>query len=420
MSEVKLSVGSGTSITVDKCQICGSSKLRSTLFLGYLPPVNQMRTIGDRPFEQPAYPTELLCCSECELVQLGTIVDPEVLFACDYPYTSGSTRILHQNFSELQEESTRLLSLTEDDLIVDFGSNDGTLLSKYKEAGFTVLGIEPTDQGKLAIERGIPTEISFFTKQTAERIAEEKGKATVITAANCFAHIENVHEIVEGVLALLEDDGVFISESHYLMSLLDTVQYDTIYHEHLRYYSLQSLAFLFESHGLEIIHAKPIPSHGGSIRVYAARKGTRDVLSTVNEMLDAEKSRGNIFDQLDKFALQVSKSKLELYRILAEIKSTGGRVVGVSAPSRASTLISYVGLDDTLIDYVVEISSSHKVGKYMPGTLIPVVDEEVMFTDQPEYALMLSWHIAEELIPKLKAKGFKGKFIVPLPEPSIY
>jgi SAM-dependent methyltransferase len=411
--------GTGSSVVVDRCQVCGSERLHSALFVGYLPPVNQMWATGERPHEQPGYPAELLYCDDCQLVQLGLVVDAQVLFPPGYPYTSGTTRILHENFAELQRECAGLFGLGRDDLVVDIGSNDGTLLSKFQAAGHRVHGIEPTDAADLAVAAGIPTTKAFFSPDAAARVKAETGAAKVVTAANCFAHIENIHTIVEGVLELLAPDGLFVTESHYLISLLDTVQYDTIYHEHLRYYSLTSLAALFACHDLEIVHARPIPTHGGSIRVYAARKGAHAARPTVATTLEAEAARGPLAEQLAAFKDRVIKSKLDLHAMFSRIKKEGGRIYGISAPSRASTLINYVGIDDGILDCVVEIKGSKKIGRYMPGTIVPVVEETALFENRPEYALMLAWHIADDLAPKLRKLGYKGKFIVPLPEPRI-
>ncbi len=411
--------GTGSSVVVDRCQVCDNPDLQSALFIGYLPPVNQMRPVGQRPNEQPAYPAEFLYCPRCELVQIGLIVDPAVLFPPEYPYTSGTTKILRDNFAELYTDCRRVIPLTPTDLIVDIGSNDGTLLSNFKNGGHRVRGIEPTLMANLANERGIPTTMSFFGPDAAARARAEDGPATIVTATNVFAHIERVHEIVDSILTMVKPDGLFISESHYLMSLLETVQYDTIYHEHLRYYSLHSLKFLLERHGLEVIHAKRIPTHGGSIRVYSARTGARPVQPSVAAMLAEERSAGAWPDRLAHFKREVVQSKLGLHALLKDLKQKGARIYGIGAPSRASTLINYVGLDDGIVECVLEVKDSYKVGKYMPGTLIPVLDEARLFDDQPEYALLLSWHIAEELAPKLTAKGFKGRFIVPLPTPRI-
>lgn len=413
-----LAAGSGGSVLVNQCQISGSTDLRSILFVGYLPPVNTMEPIGTRPHEQPAYPAELLYCPESKLVQLGLIVDPAILFPPHYAYTSGTTKILRENFAELYREVAALYPLKKEDLVVDVGSNDGTLLINFHQAGHRTCGVEPTNAYRLAVEKGIPSINAFFGPASAAEVVRSHGKAKVVTATNVFAHIENVHEIVESILGMLEEDGLFISESHYLLPLIQTLQYDTIYHEHLRYYSLGSLQYLLAKHGLEIVHARPIPTHGGSIRVYAARTGTRPVQPSVAEMLAIEEKE--LHEQaFQEFKRRVALSKLGLLALLDGIRRRGEKVYGIGAPSRASTLVNYVGLDDSMIDCVLEIEGSYKIGKYMPGTLIPVLEEGKLFIDQPEYALLFSWHIAEELMPKLRAKGYRGKFIVPLPEPII-
>jgi hypothetical protein len=418
-TDKRLAAGTGGSVVVERCQVCDSPNLEPVLFLGYLPPVNQMRPIGQRPAEQPAYPAQLLHCPACQLVQLGLVVDPQILFPPEYPYTSGTTKILRENFAEMYAEARTILPLTADDLIVDVGSNDGTLLSNYSGGGHRVRGIEPSQVGNLANSRGIPTWISFFGKDIARKVRDTDGAATVVTATNVFAHIEDIHEIVESILIMLGDKGMFISESHYLMSLLETLQYDTIYHEHLRHYSLHSLQYLLNMHGLEVVHAKRIPTHGGSIRVYAARKGAHPVRPTVAAILAEEESAGTLTQRLAQFRKQVVASKLDLHGLLAPICKRGDRVYGIGAPSRASTLINYTGLDDGILNCVLEIKGSLKIGKYMPGTVIPVMEEARLYQDQPEYALLLSWHIADELIPKIREKGFRGNFIVPLPTPRV-
>ena len=363
-TKVASAAGTGGSVPVEYCQVCGHAPLDDVLSLGYMPPVNQMVPIGQAPHQQPWFPTNLMHCRNCDLVQLGLAVDPVIIFPPEYPYTSGTTKLLRDNFADLHREAAAMLGLGKDDLVIDIGSNDGTLLSNFKNGGHRVLGIEPTDVGAMAIER--------------------------VTAANCFAHIEDVHAIVDAIAELLKPGGVFISESHYLVGLLDTLQYDTVYHEHLRYYSLTSLKHLLEMHDLEVFHARPIPSHGGSIRVYAAKRS---------------------------FRRDVVLSKLRLLSMLRDLKEKGARIAGISAPSRASTLVNYVGLDEGIIDYVCEIPGSLKIGKFMPGTRIPVVDEARLFSDQPDCAVIFSWHIADELAPKLKTKGFRGQLISPLPMP---
>ena len=394
-TKIAIGAGTGGSVPVEQCQICGSEKLDAVLSLGYMPPVNQMVPIGQVPRQQPWVPTDLRLCRTCDLVQLGLAVDPVIIFPPEYPYTSGTTKLLRDNFADLQRESAALLGLTEKDLDVDIGSN----------------------VGDIAKSRGIPTIKRYFGKAAAKEVLASHGPAKLITAANCFAHIEDVHAIVEGIVEMLAPDGVFISESHYLIGLLDTLQYDTVYHEHLRYYSVASLKHLLEMHGLEVFHARPIPSHGGSIRVYAGRKGQHKIEPSVQKMLDAEPRGEAMAKRLKEFKHDVLLSKLRLLAMLKDLKEKNARVVGISAPSRASTLFNYVGLDDGIIDYVCEIPGSLKIGKCMPGTAIPVVDETRLFEDQPECAIIFSWHIADELAPKLRAKGYKGQLISPLPVP---
>jgi SAM-dependent methyltransferase len=405
---------------ITRCQICDSASLASVLFLGYVPPVNTMPPLGRAAEEQRAFPLELLRCGACGHVQIGLEVDAEVLFPPDYPYLSASTRILRDNFAALQAEAATMLGLGADSLCVDIGSNDGTLLSNFKRGGQRVLGIEPSHASDIANAAGIETWMTFFNRDVAARVRREKGPASLVTAANVFAHIADPHAVVDGILDMLAPDGVFASENHYLKGVIETLQYDTIYHEHLRYYHVHALDRLFARHGMEIFHVRPIPTHGGSIRVYAARKGQRPVQPSVAEMRAAEAAAGLVDGAaLGPFRQKVLQSKLDLIALIAPLKRQGARVYGIGAPSRASTLINYVGLDDGMVECVLEISTSKKLDKYIPGTRIPVLDEKKLFDDQPEYALLLSWHIADELIANLRRKGFNGRFIVPLPDPHV-
>ena len=418
-TKIARGAGSGGSVPVECCQICGHEPLETVLSLGYMPPVNQMVAIGAVQKQQTWFPTNLMYCSNCELVQLGVAVDPVIIFPPEYPYTSGMTRILRDNFADLYAESSKMLDLGKDDLVIDIGSNDGTLISNFQKGDHRILGIEPTDVAKIANDRGIPTLQRYFSKDVANEVKQKHGAAKAVTAANCFAHIEDVHAIVEGIVDMLAPDGVFISESHYLIGLLDDLQYDIVYHEHLRHYTVGSLAHLLGMHGLEVFHARKIPTHGGSIRVYAARKGTRPMQPSVQELLDSEPTGDAMRRRLATFRHDVMLSKERLHALICDVKEKGGRICGISAPSRASTLVNYVGLDSAIIDYICEIEGSLKIGKCMPGTLIPVVEESRMFEDQPDCAIIFSWHIADELAPKLRAKGYKGMLVTPLPVPRV-
>lgn len=418
--KTSFALGTGSSVVVSRCQICGNTQLESVLFLGYFPPANRLRSIDERPQEEPMYPLEWLFCSRCQLVQLGAVVDPRIIFPPDFPYTTGLTKALRDNFAEMFRECAGLFSLDKEDLVIDVGSNDGTLLHNFKTGACRVLGVEPTEVGRMAIEKGIPTVIDFFTAPLARELKNKMGAAKIVTATNTFAHIEDLDSVMEGILELLSEDGVFICENHYLFSLMESLQYDTIYHEHLRYYCLQSLQFLMGQYGLEIIHAKKIPTHGGSIRTYAAKKGAHKIRASVGELLAEERSNPLTAQRFKIFGQRITAAKLELQKILCEVKRQGGRIVAIGAPARGSTLLHFSGLDSSgIIDCVLETKGSHKIGKFMAGTLIPILEESLLVSEQPSHALFLSWHIAEGLIPKIREKGFRGKFIIPLPEPHL-
>lgn len=409
-----------TSEATTHCQACGEGALKSVLFLGFTPPANALRPVDESPVEQTAYPLQLLRCPNCTLVQLGTVVDPRVVFPPEFPYRTGGTRALRENFAQLAQEVEAVLAPPAGSLVVDIGSNDGTLLANFQQFGHRLLGVEPSEAALEAEERGIPSRMAFFSREFASTLRQELGPAQIITSTNTFAHIPDVGGVIEGVLDLLDEQGVFISESHYLVSLVETAQYDTIYHEHLRFYTVESISRLLAQHGLEVFDVRLIGTHGGSIRVYAGRPGVRAVQDSVHELLEAERSAGfTDGSALRTFRRRVAQSKLDVMALLAPLKRDGAKVYAVGAAARASTLITYVGLDENIIDCVLEISSSAKLAKYMAGTRIPIVDEQRLIDDQPEYALLLSWHIADDLVRALRDKGYSGRFIVPLPAPRI-
>jgi len=406
---------------ISSCQICGGRHFEPVLFIGYVPPVNTMPEIGTTPGAEMRFPLEMLRCADCSLVQIGYDVDQRILFPHEYPYLSGTTRILRDNFRDLAERCRDLFGAGPDTQVIDIGANDGTLLKPFRDIGCKVLGIEPSQAADVATGQGIPMVKGYFSKATADKVVQQHGQAHIITAANVFAHMTDIHAIVEGIKTLLRPDGVFISENHYLLSLIETLQYDTIYHEHLRYYAVGSLRRLFAMHDMEIFRLQRIPTHGGSIRVFAARKGTQKIDATYAEGVEAERRFGlDDGRALADFRARVLQSKLDLMKLLADLKRQGSRIFGIGAPSRASTLVTYTGLDDATIDCVVEVKGSHKLNKYMPGTRIPVLDEEKLYREQPEYALLLSWHIADELAANLRKRGYNGRFIAPLPEPRIF
>ena len=403
---------------INSCQISGSKKLYKIVNLGFLPPVNQLFKTNSKINKQNFFHTELLYCPLSKLVQINVIVNKKIVFPKSYPYTSSTTKILRENFNQLYKEVKKILLHKKKKFIVDIGSNDGNLLSNFKN-DFKVLGVTPENVGKLAIKKGIPTILKYFDQKVANQIKERDGKPNIITATNVFAHIDNPKKLLKEILSLLDKDGIFITESHYLLPFLKKVQYDTVYHEHLRYYSLESLKYFFSKFNLKIFHAKKIQTHGGSIRVYATKNKNYKINKSVKKILKEEKNYIN-FKNFKKFKKSVINSKLQLMKILNEIKSKNKIIYGISAPSRGSTLINYVGIDENIIDCVLEIDGSKKINKFIPGTEIPILNEKILYSKQPEYVIIFSWHIFKEIRKNLKKKGYKGKFIIPLPYPKIF
>src|SRR4030095_2539197 len=340
---------------MSQCQICNHSPLRHVISLGYMPPVNWMVPIDEPAKEQTWLPTDLMYCPECQLVQLDYIADSNIVFPDHYPYTSGSTKILRDNFEDLAKEATDLLDLKVGSWIMDIGSNDGTLLNEFKKLGMNVMGWEPTDIADIAEGNGIPTIKTFFSKTAVEYYLKKNGRqCDLVTCTNCFAHMPDINDVVTGIKALLKPEGTFISENHYLIELLNGLQYDTIYHEHLRYYSLRALhELLFLRHNLWIFAAKKISTHGGSIRVYACNRddyGKIDKKWNTTHLYTAEPSKKELAKKLQKFSKDVLQPRRDLISTVHRLK-TQGRVVGIGAPSRASTVINYCRLDVDLIDY---------------------------------------------------------------------
>ena len=400
-----------------RCHICKAENLERFLSLGHQPPSDAFLKYEELERPEISYPLDVFFCPTCSLVQLGYAVDPEILFR-DYVYNTGTNNALRANFKELVDEIIKAYSLKKDDFAVDIGSNDGTLLENYVSHGIRVLGIDPSSATTIALKKGIPTDVTFFNENEAQTVAERDGKPKIITATNVFAHVKELDSFMRGVTTLLAPDGVFISESGYVADMIEGMQYDSIYHEHLRYYSVTSLAVLFERFQMEIVNVEQIPSHGGSIRVYAARKGAHPASPSVQKLVSMEKQKGyTALPIYTKFAKDIAKTKHALLGIIFGLKKKNHRIAGIGAPAKGNTILNYCKLDTDMIEYLAE-KSALKIGLYSPGMHIPVVDESRLCEDQPEAALLLSWNLADELIPKFQQMGFRGKFIVPNPVPK--
>lgn len=401
---------------INGCQICGTTKLIPVMNLGHHAPCDSL--LWPKQLQQPekTYPLNLVRCPECSLVQIDFAVNPEELFFPEYPYRSGITSSLVNNLRSTGPTIMERHGIAAGNLAIDIGSNDGTLLSGFRDAGMRVLGVEPTNIAKIANESGIETIQEFFGEDLANKIVKKYGKAKVVTAANMFAHVSKLGSLIRGVEALLDNGGLFVTESHYLADLIETVQYDSVYHEHLKYYSVRSIIRLFDYYDFTVVDVDRIPNYGGSIRVYAMKGKNQHVNESVRNLLDEEKKMG-LYDTpiFDRFVQQVRDSKKALQKLVVDVHARGERLVGIGSPGRASTLLSYCNIDPDLMSYIAEQSTSLKLGLFMPGTHIPIVDEELMFTEQPEYAVMLSWHYWEPIVAKLRAKGLRSKIVLPLP-----
>jgi len=407
--------------SIDFCQICGGKNLHDVIDLGHQPPCDSLLWPNQLNEPEKTYPLVFQFCNDCTLAQINHVVAPEELFFPDYPYRSGITQTLVDKLSTTALSTLKRFPLPKDSLAIDIGSNDGTVLQAFKNEGMRVLGIEATNIAKIANENGIETIQAFFDEELARQIVKSHGNAGAIAATNVFAHVSCLGSIMRGVKELLQDGGVFVTESHYLLDLIDTTQYDSIYHEHLRYYSLKSLINLFDQYDFTVTDVERIDNYGGSIRVFACKGNGLKVSKNVTNLLSEEENAGiyNI-DVYEKFADKTRKVKMDLLSLVVKANAEGKKIVGIGCPGRSSTLMNYTGLDSSLIPYIAEQSTSLKLGLFLPGMHIPVLDEKLMFDEQPDYAIMLSWHYAEPIIKKLREKGLKSKIILPLPEVAIY
>ena len=404
------------------CRICGGDNLELFLSLADQPHCNRFLTKEQLSHKEPFYPLDTYFCHDCTLVQLGYTVPPEVMFK-DYPYVSGTTRTLRQHFHDFAARIVERFRMGPDDLAVDIGSNDGTFLKGFKAAGTRVLGVDPaTDIVKTANQAGIETIEGFFSAGLAREVAKTHGKARSITAAGVFFHIDDLHDVLRGVRALLAGDGVFIVQAIYLADMIEENSFDNIYHEHLCYYCLKPLIRLFEIHGMEAFDVERSPIHGGSILLYARVKRAENPppLPSIAGMLEAERRAGydNVKTYQD-FAARVQRNRTKLRRMVEDLKRQGKRIFAYGAPAKGNTLLNYVGLGPDLIECATE-KNPLKCGYYTPGMHIPVVHEDTVQARPPDYYLLLPWNFKEELLEKerdFRSKG--GKFIIPIPDPHI-
>ena len=406
---------------IQRCRMCGSSKLAVFLDLGSTPPADQFKRKDQLKEEEVYYPLEVCICEECCLVQLNYVVSPEVLYRNDYPYESSTTKTGRKHWEAFAERTVSRFNLINSDLVVDIGSNVGVLLEFFKERKLKVQGVDPAENiVLLAKKRGIDTICDFFNQGVVETILKKYGKAKIITATNNFAHVDDLESYMENVQMLMADNGIFIFEAPYLASLIRMVEYDTIYHEHLSYLSVKPLVSFFRKFGMEIFDIEQVEIHGGSFRAYVGYKGQREVSDIVDKVImEEENTRLYSMEKLSEFANKVKQNKKELQSLLFSLKNAGKSIVGVSAPAKGMTLLNYCGIGKDTLDVITE-KSELKIGRFSPGMHIPIVPDSYLLNNQPDYALLLAWNFAEEIIRNLnKFKLRGGKFIIPIPMPKI-
>ena len=389
------------------------------LTLGDHPPVDNFISEAERALEK-RFPLNVYFCHGCSLVKLLDVVDEKVLFHGDYAYFSSASKPLVQHFNGYADDLKQRYALTPDDLVVDIGSNDGILLQFFTDT-CRVLGIEPSaNVAAVAREKGVETIVGFFNRALAKEVAMTYGKAKIITANNVFAHIDDLEEIVEGVKELLEDDGVFVTESHYLLDLIEHMEFDTVYHEHLCYYSVKPLCHLFERFGMEVSAVERVSTHGGSIRVFARKQSNEPIHDSVSELLALEERSGlHSLERFQDFQTNAEAIRDTLVSMVRGFRSEGKIVTAYGAPAKGNTLLNFCGFTNDDIAYVTD-TTPHKIGLLTPGSHIPVVSPEILETETPDYILLLAWNYRDFILEKEQALRQRGtKFIIPIPNVEI-
>jgi hypothetical protein len=401
---------------LDRCQITGSKNLFEVIDLGHQPPCDALLT--EKTVNEPEiyYPLRLMLCPDSGLAQLNYIVEGKIIYPADYPYRAGISKPLRDYLRTYADDIVAKYKVPPKSLCVDIGCNDGTLLTGFGRHGMRTIGVEPTNMAKFARkENKIKTIQDFFTENVAEDIVKEYGRAKIITMTNVFAHMATLGEVMRGLSRLLDKDGIFVAEIQYLLDIFERNQFDQIYHEHIRLYSVKSLVKLFPYYGMEVFDAQRLSSREGSIRVFVARKGMRRISPEVGRLLKLEE-RAGLFKPASwaKWRDRVEDNRYRFMKLAYEAKRKGLRFVADSCPGRGTVLVNYYGLDKTLLPYIAQLPESEKVGKYLPGTHIPIVDNKIILKEKPDYIVILAWHYGDYIMKNWRAKGIKSKFVLPL------
>lgn len=406
--------GSGERVAAVRCKICGG-KTYPGLDLGAQPVGDLILTRADLRKPETFYPMQLFHCMDCGLTQLGYIVNPAVVYKF-FPFVSGTTQTATQHLQSIPAQLAELGGLGPSSFAVDIGSNDGTLLKAYRPLGVKTLGVDPSAiPVQIANAAGVPTLHAFFNEDTAKLVMKEHGQADAISAAGVFAHIADLSSVMRGIQVLMKPTGIFVSENQYWLDMVLTGHYDNMFHQHLRYYALRPLARLFAKYNLEIFDVRRSEVHGGSFRVFACFAGAHPIHARVGEVMAAEE-QARLYDPATTtaWAQSIEKRRRELQDRVWNLVRAGKKVIGIGAPAKAATVCNYCRLGPEMIDYITEINPL-RVGKFLPGAHIPIVDEELMFSDPhpADAAVLFAWNYYDETVPKLRARGWNGEVICP-------
>ena len=409
-------------MSAPRCRFCGAELVVTFADLGTSPISNAYLRPEDLSAGETFYPLHARVCGECKLVQLEEFESPEALFS-DYAYFSSYSDSWLRHAKDYAEKMTADLHLTSESLVVELASNDGYLLQYFQERGIGVLGVDPAaNVAQAAIAKGIPTEVAFFGLRTARRLADAGRRADLLVGNNVLAHVPDLNDFVAGLKGLLAPGGTITMEFPHLARLIAGTQFDTIYHEHFSYLSLMTVERLFTHHGLRLFDVEELPTHGGSLRIYACHpEDARPVGERVAEIHRAEIQAG--LDDLATyraFSRKVQTVKRRLLAFLIAAKEQGRTIVGYGAPAKGNTLLNYCGIRTDFIDFTVD-RSPHKQGRFLPGTRIPIRSPDDLRAARPDYVLILPWNLREEIMQQVAyIRQWGGRFVVPIPEVTVY